>query len=198
MGSSAFAKAFTSLLGDAENWRVTHRDDVVPHLPQEDLGYLHTPREAYQKDEVKPDLIYCSDSASQDDDACRSAVLPFGLHVGRRPPQLLGPGAGHRRQGCIEAWNLHPGDGVAAMASQWPLVCYAPTPKCSRAAIVEIVTLSLVRSSPATRASDSLGPPPLLQSCPRRSAAASSSSATRSAPPCFRHQRILVDPRSNL
>ena len=78
VGSSAFAKAFTSLLGDAENWRVTHRDDVVPHLPQEDLGYLHTPHEAYQKDEVKPDLIYCSDSAEKEDDACSNSCYPLG------------------------------------------------------------------------------------------------------------------------
>ena len=53
---------------------MTHRDDVVPHLPQEALGYLHTPHEAYQKDEVKPDLTYCADSATKEDDACRLHV----------------------------------------------------------------------------------------------------------------------------
>ena len=78
VGSASFAKAFTSLLGDAENWRVTHRDDLVPHLPEEALGYLHTPHEAYQKDEVKPDLTYCADSASHEDDACSNSCYPLG------------------------------------------------------------------------------------------------------------------------
>ena len=53
-------------------------DDVVPHLPQEDLGYLHTPHEAYQKDEVKPDLTYCADSATKEDDACSNSCYPLG------------------------------------------------------------------------------------------------------------------------
>ena len=80
VGSSAFAKAFSSLIDDskAENWRVTHRDDLVPHLPEEALGYLHTPHEAYQKDEVKPDLIYCADSAEKEDDSCSNSCYPLG------------------------------------------------------------------------------------------------------------------------
>jgi hypothetical protein len=77
VGSSSFAKAFSSLLGDAENWRVTHRDDLVPHLPEEALGYLHTPHEAYQKDEVKPDLTYCADSATKEDDSCSNSCYPL-------------------------------------------------------------------------------------------------------------------------
>ena len=90
---------------------MTHRDDLVPHLPEEDLGYLHTPHEAYQKDEVKPDLTYCADSATKEDDACSNSCRPAGLHVGRGPPvlpglvgmhvgrgppRLFGPGPGHR------------------------------------------------------------------------------------------------------
>lgn len=78
VGSATFATAFASLLGPAEAWRVTHRDDLVPHLPEEALGYLHTPHEAWQKDEIKPDLTFCDDSAAQEDDACSNSCYPLG------------------------------------------------------------------------------------------------------------------------
>ena len=79
VGDAAFVKAFSDLATstDADVYRVTHRDDVVPHLPEEALGYLHMPHEMWQADATDPALTDCADSATSEDDACSNSCSPF-------------------------------------------------------------------------------------------------------------------------
>jgi len=45
VGNAAFAQYFTSLT--AENWRVIHYADLVPHLPLQSMNFHHEPREVW-------------------------------------------------------------------------------------------------------------------------------------------------------
>mmetsp|Transcript_4924 Transcript_4924/g.14501 ORF Transcript_4924/g.14501 Transcript_4924/m.14501 type:complete len:335 (+) Transcript_4924:166-1170(+) len=79
VGDATFVSTFVELADAAgvEHWRVTHHHDIVPHVPQEDLGYLHLPREAWQEDVTDPTLTTCQDSATAEDDACSNSCAPF-------------------------------------------------------------------------------------------------------------------------
>mmetsp|Transcript_7644 Transcript_7644/g.22654 ORF Transcript_7644/g.22654 Transcript_7644/m.22654 type:complete len:251 (+) Transcript_7644:1115-1867(+) len=79
VGDAAFVKAYVDLAeaAGAELWRVTHRDDIVPHVPEELMGYMHEPHEAWQKGETDPALTYCADSVDAEDDACSNSCAPL-------------------------------------------------------------------------------------------------------------------------
>ena len=47
VGNSNFASWTAQLLGAVPVFRVTHRQDPVPHLPLEAMGFAHVPREVY-------------------------------------------------------------------------------------------------------------------------------------------------------
>lgn len=58
-----------------KNTRVTHYRDMVPHLPQEVLGYIHAPSEIWYN-EKNTDYKICDDSITMEDDTCSDSCGP--------------------------------------------------------------------------------------------------------------------------
>ena len=57
-------------------FRIVHYYDVVPHLPQELLGFLHIPQEIwYTEDNVQ--YKTCNDDFTQEDDTCSNSCSPL-------------------------------------------------------------------------------------------------------------------------
>ena len=58
------------------HYRITHYYDMVPHVPQEFLGYLHIPSEIwYNEDNTNYQL--CNDNYETEDDLCSNSCSPF-------------------------------------------------------------------------------------------------------------------------
>ena len=56
--------------------RITHYYDMVPHLPQNKLGYLHIPNEIwYNEDNTK--YIICNDNVDEEDNICSNSCAPL-------------------------------------------------------------------------------------------------------------------------
>eukprot|EP00753_Platysulcus_tardus_P005574 PLAT13490.1.p1 GENE.PLAT13490.1~~PLAT13490.1.p1 ORF type:complete len:288 (-),score=78.17 PLAT13490.1:295-1128(-) len=60
VGNLAFSQGYKAVLPN--NWRVTHYEDVVPHLPPEDLGFHHTSTEIYYPEKVGMEHKTCDGS----------------------------------------------------------------------------------------------------------------------------------------
>ena len=57
------------------SYRITHYNDIVPHLPLESLGYNHIPQEVwYNKDNTKYKI--CNDYYIEDDE-CSNSCYPL-------------------------------------------------------------------------------------------------------------------------
>ena len=56
--------------------RITHYYDMVPHLPQNILGYLHIPNEIWYNEE---NTIYkiCNDNINEEDNECSNSCAPL-------------------------------------------------------------------------------------------------------------------------
>lgn len=57
-------------------YRVTHYYDIVPHLPEESLGFLHVPHEVWYNEENTQYSI-CDDNVQQEDNMCSDSCAPL-------------------------------------------------------------------------------------------------------------------------
>ncbi len=72
VGNNKFVESFNSY--PIESYRVTHYYDMVPHVPQEFLGYLHISREVWYNEENN-DYKICDDNI-EEDDTCSNSCAP--------------------------------------------------------------------------------------------------------------------------
>jgi hypothetical protein len=73
IGNKEFVESFTSF--NITYNRVTYKNDVVPHLPQELFGFLHIPHEIWFNSTSKYKL--CHDRDIKEDDSCSNSCSPF-------------------------------------------------------------------------------------------------------------------------
>lgn len=74
VGNSYFVEDFKQY--NLIHYRITHYYDMVPHVPQEFLGYLHIPSEIwYNEDNTNYQL--CNDNYETEDDLCSNSCSPF-------------------------------------------------------------------------------------------------------------------------
>ena len=71
VGNQAFALA-TSL----RQWRVTHNRDIVPHLPEQFLGFHHTPTEVFYRNTSHRGVI-CDGSGEDAVNGANQFTGPF-------------------------------------------------------------------------------------------------------------------------
>ena len=70
IGNKNFVESFSSF--NFNHYRITHYYDMVPHIPQEFLHYLHLPNEIWY-DETNSKYTICDDSYDSEDE--RSSLL---------------------------------------------------------------------------------------------------------------------------
>jgi predicted lipase len=76
VGNTYFVQQFNMGSSYESMYRVTHYYDIVPHLPQEALGYLHIPYEIwYNEDNTQ--YKTCNDDTYQEDDECSNSCSPL-------------------------------------------------------------------------------------------------------------------------
>ena len=73
IGNQAFVDAFKKQ--DIDSIRVTHWDDIVPHLPQELLEYEHIPNEVWYNEE-NSQYMECNDR-DKEDKHCSNSCAPL-------------------------------------------------------------------------------------------------------------------------
>ncbi|KPI88074.1 putative lipase [Leptomonas seymouri] len=73
VGNVYFTNWSTSILSQERQFRVTHAQDPVPHLPPRSWGYVHVPQEHWYPAD---DSVYvqCVDSGDAEDPACSNSV----------------------------------------------------------------------------------------------------------------------------
>ncbi|KAH8061247.1 phospholipase [Aureococcus anophagefferens] len=76
VGNAEFVADFSARLGDVPSFRVTHADDVIPHLPQTELGFLHVPGELWQANDTAA-LVNCDDDDTKEDPTCSNSCAPL-------------------------------------------------------------------------------------------------------------------------
>lgn len=76
VGNAAFAQWASSVLPDMMQFRVTHSDDPIPHLPPEFIGYLHAPHEIWYDNDGNTTFQQCNDSPTAEDDSCSDSTVP--------------------------------------------------------------------------------------------------------------------------
>ena len=78
VGNLMFVDSFNyySSLHQIYNLRITHYRDMVPHLPQEFLGYLHIPTEIWFNED---NSVYktCDDTHNNEDNSCSDSCAPL-------------------------------------------------------------------------------------------------------------------------
>lgn len=74
IGNKEFSKEFINT--QIPTQRITHWRDIVPHLPEELLGYYHTPSEKWynQDNSIMKD---CNDKDGYEDSTCSNSCYPF-------------------------------------------------------------------------------------------------------------------------
>jgi len=73
IGNKAFMKSFVSF--DIPHNRITYKKDIVPHLPEEFLGFIHLPHEMWFTSSSK--YKECNDDIGKEDDSCSNSCSPF-------------------------------------------------------------------------------------------------------------------------
>ena len=73
IGNKEFVKSFVSL--DVKHYRITYKKDIVPHLPQEFLGFVHIPHEMWFS--TSSNYKLCHDNDGYEDDSCSNSCSPF-------------------------------------------------------------------------------------------------------------------------
>ena len=73
VGNPAFAKRFNTY--NIRNYRVTHYYDIVPHVPEEILGYRHVANEIWYNEENSRYTI-CNDENGEDN-SCSNSCSPI-------------------------------------------------------------------------------------------------------------------------
>ena len=74
VGDAQWAAAYEKALSSTPAFRVVHYRDPVPHLPFEDLGYLHPPTEVFYDSETGTTWKECS-ATNGEDNTCSDSVL---------------------------------------------------------------------------------------------------------------------------
>ena len=77
VGNSQFVAAHASF--GLNSVRVTHYHDIVPHVPEEFMGYQHVPSEVWYEEGYSAGTSYtiCNDSVDGEDDSCSNSCSPF-------------------------------------------------------------------------------------------------------------------------
>lgn len=88
VGNAAFVDAYVSLADqfDVEYYRVTHAQDVIPHMPETALGFHHIPNELWQRNDTAY-VVNCDDSKDKEDPLCSNSCSP--LHCTSKADHLL-------------------------------------------------------------------------------------------------------------
>jgi hypothetical protein len=73
IGNKEFVKSFISF--DIPYNRITYKKDIVPHLPQELLGFVHIPHELWFTSSYN--YKQCNDMGGNEDDSCSNSCSPF-------------------------------------------------------------------------------------------------------------------------
>jgi predicted lipase len=73
IGNKEFIKSFVSF--DISHNRITYKKDIVPHLPEELLGFIHLPHEMWFTSSSK--YKQCNDHNGKEDDTCSNSCSPF-------------------------------------------------------------------------------------------------------------------------
>jgi len=71
VGNAAFSAAVS------HSTRITHAYDIVPHVPQEFLGYLHTPHEVWYPGTEEEGSVECDDGDGNEDPNCSNSCGPL-------------------------------------------------------------------------------------------------------------------------
>ncbi|RNE96501.1 lipase, partial [Trypanosoma conorhini] len=89
VGNAAFANWFLALFcgGGHETSRVTHKRDVVPHLPPAYSGFEHGPHEVWYDNDGSTSYANCSDvsgtacpaETTAEDAECSNSLLPISI-----------------------------------------------------------------------------------------------------------------------
>ena len=73
VGNDVFVQSFTAY--NIPYYRVTHHYDIVPHVPEEFLDYLHIPNEIWYSEDNSNYKI-CDDTYYSEDDNCSNSCSP--------------------------------------------------------------------------------------------------------------------------
>jgi len=73
IGNNEFVKSFLSF--DIKHNRITYKNDIVPHLPEEFLGFHHIPHEIWYTSSDK--FTICNDMNGVEDNHCSNSCSPF-------------------------------------------------------------------------------------------------------------------------
>jgi len=73
VGNYEFVKSFE--LYKVQSFRITHYHDIVPHVPEELLGYLHISNEIWYNEDSSEYKI-CYDDACNEDRTCSNSCAP--------------------------------------------------------------------------------------------------------------------------
>ena len=85
IGNAKFAESANAIT----HFRVTHADDIVPHIPEEVFGYRHTGVEVWNYDDTTNNYKVCADN---EDKSCSNSCAP--LHCISIPDHLFYFGMG--------------------------------------------------------------------------------------------------------
>ena len=77
VGNAAFAAWAAGLVEAGGDFRVTHDQDPVPHLPPESFGFLHVPHEIYYTNDTE--FKICNDGPTGEDGSCSDANVPDNI-----------------------------------------------------------------------------------------------------------------------
>jgi len=69
VGDAAFANAYDGMIPEGRRYRVVNNDDIVPHVPFEDLGFQHVAQEVWLHDGT---VTVCDDSG--EDPSCSDSL----------------------------------------------------------------------------------------------------------------------------
>ena len=73
VGNPSFVQSFESY--QVPSFRITHYRDIVPHVPEEIIGYLHISNEIWYN-EKNEDYKICNDVYGSEDDSCSNSCSP--------------------------------------------------------------------------------------------------------------------------
>ena len=71
IGNAKFVESASAI----RHFRVTHADDMVPHIPEEVLGYRHTGTEVWNYDDTDTNYKVCD--SLEEDDVCSNSCAPI-------------------------------------------------------------------------------------------------------------------------
>lgn len=91
IGNAKFAESADAI----NHFRVTHADDIVPHIPEEVLGYRHTSVEVWNYDDTSNNYKVCADN---EDKSCSNSCAP--LHCTSIPDHLFYLGMAIGSESC--------------------------------------------------------------------------------------------------